>query len=604
MRELSTGADSGRPSAPNGAALRWKTLNGWELAILVVIAAGFVAGGLLLISLGPPLGHDESVYALRSRFYVHGDVHGGYWNDYRAVGLPLFMAPMWLLSGTEPYLRVVVLAFGALGVVLTWVWTRLMFGRASALVAAGLLALMPMYLNGSWQITPDVPGMAISLAALLLFAWASRGRQLSLVALGVVPLVGIATMVRYGAPVILVPGLVSVGLAHWKAVRARFVLTSLVALGSIASVIAVLFVPAVTGGEQAPVMAIRARRAAKAAYSRWDSVSEFIEVAPSAAGVVGGLLLVGGVLLCVLWARSDRVLVRRVTLNLAIAIGFFILLNISLDIGRARYLVPALPFLVACSAAGIVAVGRRLPLAVCSLFAGAVVFGSVLGLYDTGSDKVTSLERFGPVREASQRLGARFGPDCVILTGYSPQVSWYSGCAARALPYSASGKDEEELWSELSYRLTHNMRAAASPDASVIALFVKGGKRQPEGNALETFRTLFDGVVFETGNPDGRSLQHVRAVSIGKLGPLQDAVAEREKEKASAAVDQATRRCVRAAAYSCGPSALKHQMCVGDSEEIAADVGSNVEEVLPSNGDVVIEGSDVLTTVALDDETG
>lgn len=515
-----TGGGERRTGERAGTGRRRAVTRG-EMVTLVGIMAAFAVLGLVLIAKGAPLGHDESVYALRSRFYAYGDVRGDYWADYRAVGLPLVMTPMWLVSTTEPYLRAVVLGLGTLGIALTWGWTRLMFGPVPALLAAILLAVTPSYLNWSWQITPDVPGMALSLAAVFLFAWAARGERLSLLGLGVIPLVVMATALRYGAPVILAAGLAGVGLANWRAVRARIWLAVVTALGSLASVCAVLLVPPVTGSEGPPWEAVQARQAAKD-VPWWNSVTDFVELLPSVAGPVGGVVVASGLVLCGLLAWDRRLPGRPVLLGLGISAGFFVLLNVSLGHGEGRYLIPALPFVLACAGAGLASMGQNLSRRVSVVLVGALLLGGGYVAYGLEADSAASLDRFSPLRQASRGLGAEFGPDCAVLTSYSPQVSWYSGCAARAMPHREPD-NVDRFWRRLSDTLNTGFEGVPS-DAQLATLLVSQGKRQPEGPTLRAFESIFDETVVESGTPNAGRLAYVRVISLGRLGALQDSL--------------------------------------------------------------------------------
>ena len=72
-----------------------------------VVALGIVIVCYLAICISAlaersALGHDESVYALRSRDLQGGwtNLSGNYWRDYRAPGLPLLLAAVGRVLGT------------------------------------------------------------------------------------------------------------------------------------------------------------------------------------------------------------------------------------------------------------------------------------------------------------------------------------------------------------------------------------------------------------------------------------------------------------------------------------------------------------------------
>lgn len=519
---------SGRDTAPSDPPVARRStpregsapVGGLELAALVGLVAGFGALGLVLIGQGAPLGHDESVYALRAQFYAQGDVSGGYWGSHRAVGLPLMMAATWLVSGTEPYLRSVVLGFGMLGVVLTWAWGRFAFGRAAGLLAAALLAMVPTYLEWSTRIGVDVPGAVLSLAAVALFWWSSRGPRVSWLAIGVIPLVVVATAVRYGAPVALVFGLAGVGLAHLRAVRNSLVATGVTALGTIAGVLVILLVPGATGSQRPPLMAFRSRQGAP-----WSSsVSDFMDLLPSMVGPVG--LVIGvGLVLAVVAAWRRGVPTKPLLMNAGIAVGFLILLNVTVGHGERRYLLPALPFVAAWSAAGLVWVGRYLPRAGVVACVVALMAGGGFVTAWAGQESVERLERFSALRLASRELGEAVGPQCLVLTSYLPQASWYSGCAGQTLPH---GQPEDV--GRFRRRLAATVGApleGVPPDSEVTALLANEGKRQPEGAARKELEGLSKDVIFEIGEPEDPMIRHIRVLYLGKLEAL------RERELAS-----------------------------------------------------------------------
>ena len=105
----------------------WLALAGIVLVYLVVAASA--------IYRGPPLGWDESVYTLRARDFSAGVSPGGYWNAYRAPGLPWLGHFLWIAGREATVLRLLVAGFGLGLVVTAWLLARHLFdsrGRVSS----------------------------------------------------------------------------------------------------------------------------------------------------------------------------------------------------------------------------------------------------------------------------------------------------------------------------------------------------------------------------------------------------------------------------------------------------------------------------------------
>ena len=130
------------------------------------------------------------------------------------------------------------------GVAITWLIARSLIGPHGAAVAACLLAIAPGWHESSWQVVPDIPGAVLTLAAIAVILYAARDGRLSWWALLAAPLCGAATLVRYGAPLLIGPAVVAALLLRWDAVRASKV-RGLAVLASTALAAAVVwFVPA------------------------------------------------------------------------------------------------------------------------------------------------------------------------------------------------------------------------------------------------------------------------------------------------------------------------------------------------------------------------
>lgn len=97
---------------------------------------------------------------------------GGYSYPSRYTeGYPLILAAGYLVTGREvARLYCVTIAFGLLAIVALYLLTLRLFGRASAIVAALILATSPIFLTYSTLVLSDVPTLAVTLLAALALA--------------------------------------------------------------------------------------------------------------------------------------------------------------------------------------------------------------------------------------------------------------------------------------------------------------------------------------------------------------------------------------------------------------------------------------------------
>lgn len=314
----------------------------WEILALAGVLLVFAILGLRLVLTGVPLGTDEAVYALRARHFLQGVEPGVYWRDLRAPGLPLLLTPVLGAGGGVGEMRAAVLCTGAAGIVLTWALGRRWSSPIVGVLSAGALAVTPVYIVSSAQLTPDVPGAVAGVAAVLLYHESLvRQRWLAwpAVAVGV-----LATVVRYGAPMSLTAGFGLVALAHRGIVRRRLWHETLVALVLAAAIAVIQFVPAVTGADRAPFLDNEELNSEK--YVPLQAFRDFWEQLPPALGTV--VLIVCLVGACGLLVALSRRAPEAPGAALATGIGLvtFLFLAVSLNHGEPRYLVPVVPFLL------------------------------------------------------------------------------------------------------------------------------------------------------------------------------------------------------------------------------------------------------------------
>jgi len=391
---------------------------------------------VIALSRGVPLLWDEAVYSLRVRDLVGPPVRGHYWIDVRAPGLPLLLSAIGLvpgsdalLSGDAVALRSMCLGLAVAGVAITWLIARALIGPRGAAVAACLLAIAPGWHESSWQVMPDIPGAVLTLTAMAVILSAARDGRLSWWALLAAPLCGAATLVRYGAPLLIGPAVVAALLLRWDVVRTSKV-RGVVVLASTALAAAVVwFVPIVTGTSRPPVAIFMDRQDDKAVPAL-QSAADFATRLLQAVGPVFGLLVVVGGAVALVAALRHRALRGPVVACALIPLSVLAFMLFGIAQYNVRYLAPALPFLAILAAAGLVRLTDRLTAtAAVALAVGVGIVGAGVAA-DTTVDRAARLtQRFGPVGAAYRDITRTIAPPCVVLD-HNPTAEWYTDCAA------------------------------------------------------------------------------------------------------------------------------------------------------------------------------
>jgi len=495
VEELDGGGRAASPSSD--------TVRPWEIATLAIVVASFICIGLWLITTGPPLGHDESVYALRARYFAGEPAEGTYWADYRAPGLPAMLRLAYVIRPSDAALRNVPLVLAALLIVLTWVWGRHLFGRAAGILAAALLAFTPGFMRYAWQILLDIPGAAFSLAAIVVFTLASSGDRLRSWVLLAIPFAGAATAVRYGAPVFVCAGIAAVALTRWRSLRSRPWLALAAIGGSVIGMLAVLTVPVLTGSDRAPWIAFRDFRVKKG-NPLGGGLRDFAEVGPALLGRFVGWIVAAGLVLCAVGAArrwlDRRALVTAFTTLTLVVIG----LGMTLGQGVGNYLAPALVPLMILAAGGLTAGLARVPPPVSvAAVAGFLVIAPALAS-DEGSRATGSLHRaFDGLRRAATRTAERVPDDCVVFTSFTPQVGWYSRCTAIgfAPPMYASHQNPPDGESLVRDWLVTWVWPRVGDRSPAFLLQVIGGKRSPIDPVLAAMLPRLDDRIVQVGRP-------------------------------------------------------------------------------------------------------
>jgi len=428
-----------------------------ELLVVGMAVSCFLAICLKLIDEGVPLGHDEAVYALRARQLVDGQPAGSWWAPYRAPGLPLLLRLAWLGGGTETHLRAVVALSGAVLIVGTWLVGRLMVGPRAAVAGAVGLALTPLVMSAATQVWTDVPGAAVALLALLVYAHGLARERFPLWAVAVVPLLaGAATAIRFGEPIVLAIGLVALTLWRPPSERQEWLRVTATAIAVLA-VVGPLLMAGLLTEEGTPLAAISAQSAAQ----RFQGFVDYWNVRRVllAGPVGGGLVVIGAGVVASFLDPYSR---RRFLWPLGIGLATFVALSSSLQ-GVPHYLVPCYPWVWLAAGVWIAKFGSYLNAKAATAVAVLTVIPLLAVAPGLSDDRNRFNEVFVTLREAARSLDA--GQVCTVTTGYAPQVEWYSRCVTTAFSRPDLGNDSSS--GHRSY-----------------FLLVEGGKRQPEDSEL------------------------------------------------------------------------------------------------------------------------
>jgi 4-amino-4-deoxy-L-arabinose transferase-like glycosyltransferase len=432
--------------------------------VLAGVAAVYLLVVVLAVRRGPPLGWDEAVYALRARDFTAGVLPLHYWEAYRAPGFSWLGHLIWIDGHEVLALRLLAAAFGLGLVVTTWLLARHLFGRRAGLIAAAGGALTPPLLLAATQVWPDVPGACLGLLAIAVFVFATGGDRPSWWVLLVPVAVAGATLLRFGAPLPLIVGLVGVAVWRRRVLRRGPAPIVVAAVASTALVVLVLAVPGIIGSA-APLASI-----GEQADRPFQGFADYGALAGEVAGSAAVVVALGGLAAALAWSSRRAIdrgaVLTAVTIGLATAAAIATVLH-----GEVRYLAPAYPWLWVAAAPGLAGIAVSLPgrweKVVAAVVALALVAAAVGAVQDRNDEAKGDLATVVAAAETLVAEGA-VGRRCVVVASRVPQMAWYTGCEAR--PF-----DLEEV------------RLPAPSGRAAFMVLVEGDPRQPEGALLEAY---------------------------------------------------------------------------------------------------------------------
>jgi hypothetical protein len=398
------------------------------------------------------------------------------------------------IEASDALFRLTVAGFGAASVALTWLIGRRLFDPKVGLAAAAGVALTPVMLAASSAVWPDIPGTALGLAAIAVLLFASEGDRVRWWALLAGPLVVLSTLFRFGAPLPI--GVAALGLAawRWRAVRTSPGVVGVLAVLTAAVVVTILTVPAVLGTDLSVIEATRRLQAAND-FPIYQGFVDYAQQFDLLIVTPAGVLLILGLLWGAAAVRTPDSAHRPAYLLTAL-VGLVTAVALALALhGETRYLTPAYPWLWLAAGFGLVEGFRRVEAPFRNLLTAVLAGALVLGAVADGDVEMTKLmDRFWPLRAAAREIDdVTEDGQCGILTGYVPQVAWYSHCITTSI-------------ADAAVRLTYPGFPA---DAERFLFLVEEGKRQPEGDLLAAYLEATPEVVVTVGEQSDGPLGYV-----------------------------------------------------------------------------------------------
>lgn len=487
---------------------------------LIMVAAGALSlavSAVAALAMHSPLGHDESVYALRGRYFEDSaSVNTGYWNAYRAPGFPYILSWFFRLHESAGVARLLVasLSLGTLGLI--WLLGRRLVNPTVGGVAALLAGVSPWFVSMSTFLFIDGPGTMFSLACVVALLPLTNGHLPVWRSLLGVAAAWIATAVRFGAPLCYGTALAPIAIVvAVDAVRARAWSRLAEAGTTIAacamSIPVLYFSPLFKVAGFTPAQANSQLLTSKGldASTGWRDLVNWFDndVLSSPGATLIMFVLAAGLVASVTLAivRNEN---RRSTFMLVAWFGSAVAgLVVSVGLIVTNYLMIAVPPLTLAAATGLVGLVELLSLHVSTRFrhaltAGGLAMVAVVGCWASlGRTKdlhEVSTARFSDLRRASVLVREELGPGCFTLTSYSPQVGWYSGCAGGGFPAAPGGGTPSVVESVLD-RVDGVMQSGARVDLDAVTMIVvEDGKRQPTEAQLSEaqpflLRTIFAG---------------------------------------------------------------------------------------------------------------
>jgi hypothetical protein len=468
------------------------------LALGAIALAGIAC---FLLASGGPLGHDESVYAVKGRSWVEGTPDSGF-GLYRPIGMAVLARAVIAFSQEELAFRLVGASLAVFAVVIVLLVGRALFSPLAGSVGILLVAGAPSFLRRAPEFLNDIVTTGLVLTILLLlwhhFEVPGVGQWWVVMA---APVGALAFYLRYGAVTALL-AVAAIGGLLWR----RKLVASWKPLAATTGLLGLLIVPHLryalaTTGSVTGILSISSAAAGREALG--EGLLTYLEWLPSrlAGPVAGSVMILGLLAASILGIRRLRgnALERRhraALLVAGVAVAHLVVSGLFVHaeeryVFLSSFLLVLLGVQAAVDAAGRLATApRRGGLAV-----GLVVVLTALLVYvPRAEENHRSLaESRAVVVGAGETIVDLTQDECRVVTSYVPQITWYSRCATVGFDL-ASAEPVAALRADLVLTFERGKR---QPEPEVLARYEAEGVLEVVGYVADPVDRIGDATIFE-----------------------------------------------------------------------------------------------------------
>ncbi len=454
-------------SRPGDSSATTRSPSWWELALLGAGIAALIVGLAYVLASGP-LGHDESVYAVKARSWYEGTPSTGF-DIYRPLGLPVIGWVVLHFSDSEVAFRTAGIALAVGTVTVMWFAGRTMLSSGAAWIGAGLFVASESYLRRATEFLNDLASAGLLLATMLVIWYHFERRPDSWWLVLAAPLAAGAYYVRYGSVLGLAVIALVAGAVWVQDLRRSW--RQIAATGAASLLLLVPHFVYATDRTGSPLGIFQsARTSVDGGGGGLGEYADFFS--ELLAGTLGAVVMVAGavytLVLVVIAIRKRRwpTMTRTAVFLTASALLFTVALG-AFTHAEPRFIFMPLMAVLLVGGQAVAAILSHLRVSVRWVIAVplavTIAYAAVTGATQMQDAMDTITSRREVIVGAAEVARSDAGDAaCSIRSSYVPQLTWYSACST----------------------YTFIDKFLTVDDTSYLVLF-EHGKRQPQGAALD-----------------------------------------------------------------------------------------------------------------------